>query len=111
MLVDNCRDFANVSITDYTGEFLIDYAVARNCDFIVRGIRSTEDYNYEAALKLINERLSLSIDTIYLIPPRNLSEVSSSVVKSLLGFKNWERVAAHYVSPFVLRKLLEKNGK
>lgn len=111
MLTENCRNagITNVFITDYTGLLLIDYASELGVEFIIRGIRSTEDFNYEVAMKLLNERANTSIETIYLVPPRQLSEVSSSVVKSLLGFKNWERIAAQYVSPFVLQKLREKS--
>jgi phosphopantetheine adenylyltransferase len=35
-------------------------------------------------------------------PPRHLSEVSSSMVMSLVGFKGWEKVVRNYVSEPIL---------
>lgn len=72
---------------------------------LVRGIRSTEDFTYETQMALVNRKINPAIQTVYLVPPPELSEVSSSTVKSLVGFENWEMIVGQYVHPLVLDAL------
>lgn len=75
---------------------------------IIRGIRSGTDFDYERAVDLLNRDISTAlrddklakhtVSTIYMTPPRHLSEVSSSMVLGLVGFKGWEKAVKNYVS-------------
>ncbi len=71
-------------------------------NFLIRGIRNATDYEYEASLKNINASINPNISTIFLMPPKHLSEVSSSTVKNLMGPQGWEDVVTGYVPPNVL---------
>jgi pantetheine-phosphate adenylyltransferase len=86
-------------------QLLIDMAKEHQCDILIRGIRNNEDYNYEAQLRLINRRISPEIETIFLMPPRELSDVSSSAVKGLVGCGNWRQIVSEYVDPYVMTYL------
>lgn len=55
----------------------------------------------------INGDLAPSITTVFLIPPREIAEVSSSLVKILMGPAGWEETVRRYVPPNVHRKLVE----
>lgn len=89
-------------------DLLINVAAEYHCDFLIRGIRNAEDFNYESQVLLINRKIQPKIETVFLIPPRELTEVSSSVVKGLVGFKGWEDIVATYVDPAVLNALRAK---
>ncbi len=70
--------------------------------FLIRGIRNSTDYEYEASLKNINASINPDVSTIFLMPPKHLSEVSSSTVKNLIGPKGWQDVITSYVPENVL---------
>lgn len=98
--------FSKITITFISNELLINFARDNHAQYIFRGIRNTEDFNYEAQMQLVNLKICPSIETLFSIPPRELTEVSSSTVKGLLGFAGWEAVAREYVSPSVLAALV-----
>lgn len=88
--------------------FTVTYARDIGCTHIVRGIRNTTDFEFEHQLNLINREISGDIETVYLMPPRELIEVSSSMVKSLMGLHGWEKIAGRYVTDPVLEMLRKK---
>lgn len=103
--------YSNVSVSSFvTGVYLIDYAKQQGAGFILRGIRNQSDYEYEHTMRNINHDLASGITTVFLMPPRELSEVSSSLVKGLIGPTGWERVVARYVPEHVLDWLRQHRG-
>ncbi len=53
---------------------------------IVRGVRNGIDFEYERTLAQTNSRLFPEIETVLLLTPPTLSDVSSSTVRELLAF-------------------------
>ena len=80
----SCR----LRVEDFRG-LLVDYAVERQADAIVRGIRAISDYEYELQMALMNRRLEPRIETVFMMPAEAYSYVSSRLVKEvfLLGGK------------------------
>jgi pantetheine-phosphate adenylyltransferase len=111
MLKEIAKDFHNVTVAHFEGKFLVDFAREVKANYILRGIGNIEDYRYEKVMRNINSDLAPEIVTVFLMPPRELAEVSSSIVKSLIGFEGWENVIKRYVPEPVLRKLIEKYGQ
>jgi len=72
-----------------------------NCSYIVRGIRNESDYEFERIMRNINGDLNQNITTIFLMPPREISEISSSFVKGLVGPEGWEQVVKNFVPKYV----------
>lgn len=106
MLRQCTQGFDNVEVDSFEGQFLVHYAQAKGAGYILRGIRSEEDYRFEHAMRNVNEDLEPDVGTVFLIPPREICEVSSSFVKGLAGFDGWEEVVKPYVPGPVYRKLL-----
>jgi pantetheine-phosphate adenylyltransferase len=100
------RDLPNVEVGSFEGRFLVRYAESKGAGYILRGIRSEEDYRFEHAMRNVNEDLAPDVTTVFLIPPREICEVSSSFVKGLVGFEGWEEVVKPYVPDAVYEKLL-----
>ena len=75
-------------VEDFRG-LLVDYAVQREADAIVRGIRAISDYEYELQMALMNRRLEPRLETVFMMPAEAYSYVSSRLVKEifLLGGK------------------------
>jgi pantetheine-phosphate adenylyltransferase/dephospho-CoA kinase len=80
----------------------VNYAKRCGVKFLFRGLRTATDLEYENQINLLQKKIAPEIETVYLITPRELIEISSSLVKSVLGFEGWEEVAANYVSKSVL---------
>lgn len=99
--------FANVKVAAFENEFLVNYANKINAQFIVRGIRSASDYEYERAIRYINADLQPEIQTVFLMPPREIAEISSTMVKGLVGPNGWRNVVERYVPAAVYVKMLE----
>jgi pantetheine-phosphate adenylyltransferase len=108
MLHEVTAGFANVKIASYENLFLVHYAEQVGAAFILRGIRNEQDYGYERGMRYVNAELDARVRTVFLIPPRELVEVSSSFVKGLVGPAGWEDILAKYVPPAVHRRFLER---
>jgi len=85
-----------------------EYSQKLGATHLIRGIRSATDLDYEFQLNLVNKTISPSIETVYFLTPRELIEVSSSMVKGLMGINGWESVARNYVHPFVVQSMQNK---
>jgi pantetheine-phosphate adenylyltransferase len=59
------------------------YAVEREADAVVRGIRAFSDYEYELQMALMNRRLEPRIETVFMMPAEAYSYVSSRLVKEV----------------------------
>ena len=108
MLQKSTAQYANVKLAGIEGQLLINYARSIGASYLLRGIRREGDYEYERVMRYINSDLQADILTVFLIPPREIAELSSSLIKSLVGPEGWEEVIRKYVPEHVCRKLAEK---
>ena len=105
-LAEICRPHANVEVASIENEFLAHYARGQGARFVVRGIRDEEDYRYERGMRYINSDLNPELDTVFLMPPRELCQISSSFVKSMVGPEGWAGVVKAYVPRCVYATLV-----
>lgn len=108
LLRETTADFDNVTVMSYEHQFLVNYARSVEAEYIVRGIRTQADYEYERGMRYINSDLNPNITTIFLMPPREIAEISSSFVKGLVGPQGWRDVVKRYVPEAVYDKFLEQ---
>lgn len=62
---------------------LVQYAIEREANAIVRGIRAISDYEYELQMALMNRRIEPRIETVFMMPAEAYSYVSSRLVKEV----------------------------
>ena len=112
MLEQITAPFPNVAIRSFENRYLVDYAHSVRAGYIVRGIRSASDYEYERTIRYINSDLQPEIATVLLIPPREYAEVSSTLVKGLVGPEGWRNTVRRYLPEAVYEKILRdhQNG-
>lgn len=77
-------DEPRVKVEAYNG-LTIDFAVERQAQVIIRGIRTVRDFEYEETIADVNRKLS-GIETILLFTEPELTSVSSTIVRELLQF-------------------------
>ena len=63
----------------------VDFAKEQEAGFIVRGIRTVHDFEYEETIADINRKLA-GIETILLFTEPELTSISSTIVRELLQF-------------------------
>jgi pantetheine-phosphate adenylyltransferase len=107
MLRSSTKGYRNVKVDTFSNQFLITYARSIGASHILRGIRSESDYEYERVMRNINGDLNPEIGTIFLMPPRGIAEISSSMVKGLIGPVGWEAIVRDYVPKPVFDKLIK----
>ena len=77
-------DEPRIEVKPYYG-LAVDFAHAEDAHFIVKGVRSVKDFEYEREQADVNRQLS-GIETILLFADPQFSSISSSMVRELLHF-------------------------
>lgn len=100
--------FEKICIDCITDSLLISHAQAIGATHIFRGIRNTEDFNYEFQVLQVNRKICPDVETVFFMPPSKYTEVSSSTVKGLVGFKGWKKIVKHYIHKPVIQAFKTK---
>ena len=85
MLQSLTVDFANVEVKSFDG-LLADFVEQEQAVVIVRGLRSSQDFEYELPLAQANHKLNPNADTVFLATAPEHSYISSSGVKEIHNF-------------------------
>ena len=96
------EDFQKIKIIKLENQLLVNKAIELNATHLIRGIRDSKDFEYERQIQIVNTKIAPQIETVYFVTPPNLTEVSSSIVKSLVGYQGWESITQQYVDPIVI---------
>ncbi len=99
-----------LEIAHFDNRYLVDYAKKMEAKYILRGIRSPNDYEYERVMRHINADMAPEITTVFLMPPRDIAELSSNMIKSLTGPTGWEDTVRRYVPQPVFQALAGRGG-
>ena len=73
----------NVEIIAFDS-LLVDFAKSINAQIILRGLRAVSDFEYEFQLAGMNKHLNKNIETFFLTPSEEFSNISSSLVREIL---------------------------
>jgi pantetheine-phosphate adenylyltransferase len=76
------KDIPNVEVEIWEG-LLADYVKTNRADAIVRGMRALSDFEYEFQWGMMNRKLSMDIEIIYLFPDKKYIFLSSSALKEI----------------------------
>ena len=72
----------NVRVESFRG-LLIDFVKQKGAHVIVRGLRATADFEYEFQMAMVNRRLDMEIETVFLMTKWEHSYLSSSIVREV----------------------------
>lgn len=84
IIQDLYRDEPRIVVKIYS-DLTIDFAHREKADFVVKGVRSMKDFEYEREQADINRRLG-GIETLLLFAEPGMEAVSSSLVRELTHF-------------------------
>ena len=85
MLHASLKGFASVEIDTFEG-LLVDYALQKDAQAILRGMRAVSDFEYEFQMALMNRRLNREIQTVFLMTGLRWIFTSSSIIKEAARF-------------------------
>ena len=74
-----------VRVASYEG-LTAKYAEQIGAHFILRGLRTNQDFTYEKQIAYVNEDMSPSINSVFLMSHQTNATVSSTIVRDLIQF-------------------------
>jgi pantetheine-phosphate adenylyltransferase len=77
------RDYPNIEVQIYEG-LTVDFCRRINARYMVRGVRSVSDFEYEKAIAQINQTMMPEVETIIILSKPEYSAVSSTIVREIL---------------------------
>lgn len=72
-----------VKVASYTG-LTVDFAKQNEAAFILRGIRTSADFEYERAIAQVNKKMT-NIDSVFLLTTPEHTPVNSTIVRDILS--------------------------
>lgn len=75
-----------IEVTTYTG-LTVDFCKAQNANFILRGVRSYSDFDYESGIAQMNKSLISNVETLFLLTEPEFSPISSTIVRDIIRNK------------------------
>jgi len=104
MLQEVCASLPNVQVECFEG-LLVDFAVERGAQVIVKGLRAVSDFEYELQMALTNRRLRPQVETIFMMTNSEYVFLSSSIVKEIARLGgNVQGLVPKAVEPYLYRK-------
>ncbi len=85
--------------------FLVDFAREVGATHLLRGLRGVADFEYEKTMARMNGRMEPGIETVLMVAPSELEEISSSLVRGFVDTPGWERWVATCVPPAVFKRI------
>ncbi|WPF67085.1 MULTISPECIES: pantetheine-phosphate adenylyltransferase [unclassified Corynebacterium] len=84
LIEESVAHLGNVRVDHWSG-LLVDYTTAHKVTALVKGLRSSLDYEYELPMAQMNRRLS-GVDTFFLLTDEKYGYVSSTLCKEVARF-------------------------
>lgn len=85
LVQQSTQHLPNVEARAFVG-LTVEFAREVGAIAMIRGLRSTSDFDNEFAMNMMNRRLSPEIDTLFLMPAEEYSFVSSSLIKEVAQY-------------------------
>ena len=80
---DIFSDESKISVDTYEG-LTVNYCKRKNAKYILRGLRTAADFEYERAIAQMNRMLIQDIETVFLLTSPEHSPISSTIVREIL---------------------------
>ena len=82
LLRETAGKINNVHIAQFKG-LLVEFAKAEKAGAVIRGLRAVSDFEFEFQMALMNRKLDVGVETIFLMPKEEYTYLSSRIVKEI----------------------------
>jgi pantetheine-phosphate adenylyltransferase len=93
-------DFGDRVSVEGFNSLLVDYVRSKNARFILRGLRTVTDFDYEFQMAEMNQSLDPGIEYVFLPTSKECSFISSTLVREIAGLGG---DISQFVHPAVVR--------
>lgn len=105
LITESLKDIPNVRVISQSSELTVETARKLGAQFLIRGIRSVKDYEYEKDIAVMNKHLAPELETIFLLADEKYAHISSSLLKEVMTFGGDVSV---YIPPNVYEAIIRK---
>lgn len=102
--IELCREvvseFGDKVSVDGFNTLLVDYVRTKNARFILRGLRTVTDFDYEFQMAEMNQSLDPNIEYVFLPTSKDCSFISSTLVREIAALGG---DISQFVNPAVVR--------
>ncbi|MGV3686876.1 MAG: pantetheine-phosphate adenylyltransferase [Daejeonella sp.] len=85
MLLAVFSDEARVEVATYEG-LTVEFCKKIGAAYMIRGIRTVSDFEYEKAIAQMNHALEPEIESIFIVSKPGYSSISSTIVRDILRY-------------------------
>ena len=72
-----------IKVKSYKG-LTVDFCKKEDANFILRGLRNSNDFKFERYIAQTNNQLNNEIETIFFMTPPELSHISSTIIRDII---------------------------
>ncbi len=83
MIRHTFRNEQKVKVETYTG-LTVDYCKTVGSHYLLRGLRTSADFEFERSIAHINQTLFPELDTVFLLSLQEYSAINSTIVRDIL---------------------------
>jgi pantetheine-phosphate adenylyltransferase len=85
MLESVFRNEPKIEVVAYEG-LTVDFCKEIHAEYMIRGIRTVSDFEYEKAIAQMNHALVPEIESIFIVSKPGYSSISSTIVREILKY-------------------------
>jgi pantetheine-phosphate adenylyltransferase len=79
---DVFKDTAAISVESYNG-LTVDFCKEKNAGYLIRGLRTSADFEFERSVAQVNSRLDSSLETVFMLTLPEHVMITSSIVREV----------------------------
>lgn len=79
-------DLPHVSVETFSG-LTVEFCKAKNANYIIRGLRSSVDLNFERSIAQMNFAMAATIETVFLVTEPKFSAINSTIIRDIVRNK------------------------
>ncbi|HNR42337.1 MAG TPA: pantetheine-phosphate adenylyltransferase [Bacteroidales bacterium] len=77
------QDEPRVKVDHYEG-LTVDYCIRHNARYILRGLRTAADFEFERAIAQVNKALAADVESVFFLTIPEHSPINSSIVRDII---------------------------
>ena len=104
LATDAISHLSNVEVVGFS-DLMANFARDRHANILIRGLRAVADFEYEMQLAHMNRHLMPELESVFLMPCKEWSFISSSLVKEVARHQG---DVSHFLPANVHQALLNK---
>jgi len=73
-------------IVDHYEELTVDYCKKIGAQYLLRGLRTAADFEYERAIAQINRKMNPDVETVFILAVPEYTPVNSTIIREILKY-------------------------